>query len=172
LNSEIACNLAALDLCVNPPLDINCSAFASALDSFLLHGDIELVPGQGFEKTEHGWTIGHHPDFSASQIDQLKSMLVGLKSSCFAYSLSDLTGYSGEHGLYRIPLTCSDDKPIFTKPRQHSVAEYAVLDEKMALLLDAGIIVPSRQTKYVSEVVIAAKKNELGEWVDKRVCQD
>ena len=172
LNSEIACNLAALDSRVNPALDINCSAYASALDGFLPHGDIELVPGQGFEKTEHGWTIGHHPDFSAEQIDQLKSMLASLKSSCFAYSLSDLTGYTGEHGLYRIPLTCSDNKPIFTKPRQHSVAEYAVLDEKMQLLLDAGIIMPSRQTKYVSEVVIAAKKNELGEWVDKRVCQD
>jgi hypothetical protein len=173
-HAEVAYGVGAAhhynNFCIQTHVEQAC--LASALDGVTPHGSLGVVPEQSFEKTEHGWIIGHHPEFSPDQIDLLKSTLVDLKG-CFAYSMSELTGYTGALGHYRIPLTCSDNTPIWTKPRPHSVAEYAVQDEKCRELLDAGIIVPSHQTQYASDVVIAAKKDAVtGEWTDKRHCQD
>eukprot|EP00775_Hariotina_reticulata_P015236 gene15236-biopygen2480 len=65
------------------------------------------------------------------------------------------------------------DQPIFTKQRPHSVAELDVQDKKCKEMLEAGIIVPSQQTRFASEVVIAAKKNAItGAWDDTRAFVD
>jgi hypothetical protein len=143
----------------------------SAIDSMLPHGEQSPVPEAKYEKTEHGWIIGHHPLYTPADITQLQELLVGLKH-CFAYSMSELTGYTGTLGYFRIPFRPEcEDKSVWVKARPHSIIEREVQDEKCLEMLNAGIIQPSKQTRFASEVVIAAKKDaETGLWTDKRFC--
>jgi len=170
--------------CASPCLDVldawmdygdgdEVTCCVSAVDELMPHGPAAVVPDARFERTEHGWIIGNHPMFDSGQVQQLKDMLVSVKP-CFAYSLNDLPGYHGACGEFTIPLKddCKD-KVIWTKQRKHSEPELAFMDQKCGEMLSAGIIQPSKQTKYASEVVVALKKNEItGEWTDKRCCQD
>jgi hypothetical protein len=143
----------------------------AAIDGMLPHGEQSPVPESKYEKTEHGWIIGHHPLYSAADTAQLQDLLISLKH-CFAYSMSELTGYTGTLGYFSIPFRPKcEGKSVWVKARPHSVIEREVQDEKCLEMLNAGIIQPSKQTRYASEVVIAAKKDaETGLWTDKRFC--
>lgn len=67
----------------------NVTCCTSAIDSMLPHGEQSPVPEAKYEKTEHGWIIGHHPLYTPADTAQLQELLVGLKH-CFAYSMSQL----------------------------------------------------------------------------------
>jgi hypothetical protein len=143
------------------------------IDGVMPHGKSSVVPDPKFERTEEGWLLGHHPDFTEQDTAVLRGMLAERKH-CFAYSLKDLPGYCGVLGDMRIDLKPEfEGKAIWTKPRPHSAAELAVQDEKCKEMAEAGIIVRCPDTMYASEVVIAAKKDAVtGEWTDKRFCTD
>lgn len=170
LNREVAYMASVVDYTVHNSSTLECMCFASAIEGLMPHGTVDVLPETQCERTEHGWVIGNHPAFSAQQIDELKDTLAGLKH-CFAYSLSDLPGYSGSLGPYRIPLLVDENTHIFSKPRPKSILEKEVQNEKCCEMRDAGIIVRCSSTQYASDVVIAAKRDAVTkEWTDKRFC--
>ena len=113
---------------------------------------------------EHKWCYGNHPDMSAEQQQQLKEMLVRTKSA-FVYSMKELPGYTGDP----VDLQLVHDRPIISKPRKYSQLELAIMQEKYDELQEAGFIAPGDpHCKYTSCPTMPAKKNELGEWVERR----
>ena len=67
-----------------------------------------------------GVLYGNHPDTNAEQREQVRALARELRP-CFAFSMSDCTGYTGDQGDFRIEL--DTDQPIFCQPRRHSPAE-------------------------------------------------
>jgi hypothetical protein len=62
-----------------------------------------------------------------------------------------------------------DDLPIVSKPRQYSQLEIEIREEKCQELLAAGFIESAIPlNKYASCPTMPAKKNELGEWTERR----
>jgi hypothetical protein len=113
---------------------------------------------------EHKWSYGNHPDATAEQQEQLKAMLLRNKQA-FAYSMNELPGYQGE----RVSVQMVHDKPIISKPRQYSKLEEQIRDEKCEELQQAGFIEPADpRNPYASCPTMPAKKNERGEWVERR----
>jgi hypothetical protein len=137
----------------------------------------ELLPdGQGatqlrdtyLKDEEHKWSYGQHPDVSSDQMDRFKAMLVDHKSS-FAYSMQELPGWNG--GEISVEMMHGD--PIVTPPRRYSQLEQEIQDEKCQELLDAGFIeLAEPHCRYASACTMPAKKDENGNWVDRRFCID
>ncbi len=133
-------------------------------------GESDMLLFPGYVRDEHqGWVLGHHPLFDDTQNAKLRELLQSY-SDCFAYQLSDLTGYTGDLGAFTLPLLHQQD--IRQKCRSIGVKEREILDSKMGELRDAGFIVPAPNAKYVQNVVIVAKKDAEGNFTDSRVCVD
>jgi len=117
---------------------------------------------------EHKWSYGNHPEASSEEMEQLKQMLVSNKQS-FSYSMQDLPGYTGEP----VSVELVDDKPIISPPRRYSQLEKQIMEEKCIELRDAGFIeLADPLNKYASCPTMPAKKNEVGEWVERRFAID
>jgi hypothetical protein len=116
-----------------------------------------------------GCKIGKHKAFTDADRATLADTLRDGKGA-FAYSMSDLPGYCGSQGDFRIQLDTS--APIFTGPRRQSPLERQVADEKCNEMLDAGIIAPCSNTHYASATTMPVKKDEHGNWTDRRFCVD
>jgi hypothetical protein len=113
---------------------------------------------------EHKWSYGNHPAMTEEQLQQLKAMLIRTKQA-FAYSMAELPGYNGP----QVSMQLVHDRPIISKPRTYSQQELAILNEKCEELRAAGFIEPAHPlNKYASCPTMPAKKNELGEWVERR----
>ena len=113
---------------------------------------------------EHKWAYGNHPAATKQQQQRLKAMLVRNRQA-FAYSMQELPGYQGE----RVSVQLVHDKPIISKPRQYSKLEEQIRDEKCEELRDAGFIEPADpRNPYASCPTMPAKKNEQGEWTERR----
>lgn len=113
---------------------------------------------------DHKWSYGQHPDMNPNQLQQLKDMLVRNKAA-FAYSMQELPGYTGTP----VSVKLVHDRPIISKPRQYSRLENEIRDEKCQELLDAGFIeLADSRNPYASCPTMPAKKNELGEWTERR----
>lgn len=133
-------------------------------------GEQEVLLHPGYEKDEeHQWIWGNHPDFTPMQRELFKAELIKRRQS-FAYSLADLHGYVGVLGDFTIPL--EHDQDIRQKPRRMSAKEQEIVEAKCKELLQAGFITPCTSTKYAQNVVVAAKKDEHGNWTDYRFCID
>ena len=105
---------------------------------------------------------------SEEQQEQLKNMLIANKAA-FSYSMQDLPGYSGD----KVTVEMVHDKPIVSKPRQYSRLEEEIREEKCKELQEAGFIEPAAKTNsYASCPTMPAKKDETGEWVERRFCVD
>jgi len=143
----------------------------ATVTSTLPDGLQSLVPDKMFEKDPvHGWTWGCHPDLTPTQSQALRDLVASHKS-CFAYSMKDITGYTGKAGPFRITLTT--DQPIFCKPRRYSLLEQQIADEKCTELLEAGIITPAPiDTQFAAAATMPAKKDVHGNYTDKRFCID
>ena len=140
------------------------------LRSTLPDGEQDLLLQPGYVKDpDHLWIMGNHPEFTNAQLQVFKAELVA-RRSCFAYQLSDLQGYCGQLGDFTIPL--EHDQDIRQRPRRLSPKEKEIVDEKCQELLQAGFITPCVSTKYAQNVVVAAKKDEAGNWTDYRFCID
>lgn len=143
------------------------------IDSITPHGpDEPPIKPDGAYQTEHEWTIGAHSAITPQQRAQLEDTVL-LKKQAFAYSMEELPGYTGPEGVFRIDIT-DPEKPCFQKQRPFAPLEEKIMDEKMAPLIAAGVCVPCPAgcTLFASNSVLAAKKNEEGLWVDRRLCHD
>jgi hypothetical protein len=127
------------------------------------------VAGDGYTTDEEfGWVWGNHPETSAQQRATLRRAVAECNAS-FAYSVTDLPGYSGGVGPYRIEL--DTDEELIDSPRRYSKAEREVIDSKCEELLQAGLIQPQLLTRYAACPVVVAKKDASGAWSDARFSQ-
>ena len=135
------------------------------LDDLLPEGQQFSANKDSYEADpEHKWSYGQHPLMSPEQKQRLKKMLLRNKDA-FAYSMKELPGYQGEP----VSVKLVHDRPIVSKPRQYSKLEGDIRDEKCQELLDAGFIEPADlRNPYASCPTMPAKKNELGEWRERR----
>jgi len=77
-------------------------------------GEVMDSPGSQLEQdAELGVLYGNHPLMSAHDKGRVKDLAHRLKS-CFALSMADCTGYTGDQGDFVIEL--DTDAPIFTPP--------------------------------------------------------
>ena len=118
---------------------------------------------------EHLWVYGGQT--TSLQQEQLKAMLIANKGA-FAYSLSELPGYTGDLGEVKIVM--KDDRSIWSPPRRYSPLELGVGREKVREMLEAGIIVKidTLDARHSSAVTMPAKKAPDGTWSEKRFCVD
>jgi transposase InsO family protein len=136
-------------------------------------GDAPVRSDERYEKDdEGGWIWGNHRDFSLAQKNALQQVVRDRRDSAFAYSMADLTGYTGSGGPMRIHLE-DESESIFERPRKHSVLEYQVQDDKCQELDAQGIIGPApSDCRFASNVTMPVKKDAQGRWTDKRMCVD
>ena len=120
---------------------------------------------------EHQWIYGGHPELTAERQALLRDLLIEQKAS-FAYSLSELPGYTGELGQVHIHM--QNDNSIWSPPRPFSPLEMQIGHEKVSEMLEAGIIseISTLNAKHASAVTMPAKKAPDGTWSDKRFCVD
>jgi hypothetical protein len=114
------------------------------------------------------WTLGMHPEASADHVQHLKEVLAQHQHVA-AYSITDLPGYTGAVAPFRLEL---DETPVPTRPRRHSPGDEDFAKQKVAELLDAGIVRPSSSRLYATEYAVVKKKDEDGQWTDGRMVFD
>ena len=139
------------------------------LDDLLLDGkQFHPLKDIYVKDEEHGWSYGRHPEVNEEQLSRMKQMLLQQKAA-FAYSLRDLPGYNGEEVAFEL----THGNPIITPPRRYSQLEQEIQDEKCKELLDAGFIeLANPHNRYASACTMPAKKDEHGQWVERRFCID
>jgi hypothetical protein len=76
---------------------------------------------QHYEKDAvNGWTFGMHPEMQVGHRERMQQVLLGHRGT-FAYSMKDLTGYTGAHPP--LSLKMSHDRPIISPARRYSQLE-------------------------------------------------
>ena len=132
-----------------------------------------LVPDESHTRDEeHGWTYGNAPGFSPEQQAELKAMLVRNKAA-FAYSNTELPGYSGVVGPFTIKGEgFSKTRSYIAGRRRFSALEQEALDKTFSELEEAGIIKQVPTSDYISSPVTAPKKDESGQFTQIRTCID
>jgi hypothetical protein len=105
------------------------------------------------QDTEHKWIYGNHPEATEEQKQRMKEVLLE-EHDAFAYTLSDLPGYTGE--LQNVEIKLNTDKPIWCPPRNYSPAEKEFGDKYVADLLEAGILeeIPT-DSRYIRMPVLS-----------------
>ncbi len=144
---------------------------AAAIEQFTPAGAQHIREEPEYERDPEGkWVWGHHPDMSADQFEALQEV-VRARKHAFAYSLKELPGYSGSVPPFRIALSTPD--PIASPPRNYSVKEKEIREEKFGEMEDAVMIEPAPpNTPYASCPHFPAKRDAQGQWSDKRTTID
>ncbi|KIY96367.1 hypothetical protein MNEG_11595 [Monoraphidium neglectum] len=143
----------------------------ATVSAFVPDGAYLPPPGTHYTKDDQfGWLYGNHRAFTPDHLAELQQTVRSLKH-CFAFELSDLTGYTGPMGDFRIRL--SHDRAIHEGPRRCSPAELQVQLKAVREWLAAGFCeVCVVNGRYACNMVVAAKKDEHGEWTALRTCHD
>ena len=130
-----------------------------------------VVPLPEYVKDEeHGWIWGNHPDATPAERAALRETVLDCKNA-FAYSLTDMPGYSGD--IAPMQLKLKPNARFYTAPRRYSELDKKIRDEKCEELRDAGFIRKlDPPVQFASAPVLAAKKDANGVWSDKRFCVD
>ncbi|KAJ9515291.1 hypothetical protein QJQ45_006592 [Haematococcus lacustris] len=155
-----------------PPVPGMCSPAitCSAITMVLPDGPAVNPSPQQYTQLPNGVLLAQHAALSQQQAHRMAA-LVAAHPGAFAHSLSDLTGYKGPRGAFRIELSTTD--PIITKPRRYSDLELQVTDKKVQELEEAGIIQPvTGPCDYASAPTLPMKKDAQGQWTDTRFCID
>lgn len=119
---------------------------------------------------EGQWILGNHPLATPEQRAALLSVLQEEKGA-FAYSMSDLPGYSGALGPAHFDL--KEDISMWQSPRQYTDEEYEVGDTKVKEMLEGDIIYEVPTTvRHASAVTLPMKRAPDGSWSDKRFAID
>ena len=87
--------------------------------------------------------------------------------ACFAFKLTDLEGYKGKP----VRIQLEDDHLVFRRPYRLSVSERDGVKSRCMELLSAGLVELS-DGEYACATVMPAKKDILGNWIEKRMCGD
>jgi hypothetical protein len=147
---------------------------ATPLTSYVPDGPPVVPPSPKFVKdTVNGWIMGHHPDATDGDRDRFQAMLLKNQRS-FAYSLSDLVGYSGHMGPMRIQLKPgTDTTKLFSPKRRYSPHEEDVTNKCCGELRDVKFTVPAPDHTHVASCPTLPSKKDLdGKPTDTRFCCD
>ncbi len=143
----------------------------AALDQLLPEGSTDDPHDARWTIHPEGkWILGNHPDATQGEMAQLVDVLQQERAA-FAYSMSDLPGYTGALGPAHFEL--KEDKTMWQPPRQYTEEEYAVGDAKVEEMLIADIIYEVPTTvRHASAVTLPMKRAPDGSWSDKRFAID
>ena len=108
---------------------------------------------------------------SEEQKQRLRATVLSMRH-CFAYSMADLTGYTGPLGPASIEMLT--DKPVWEPPRSLAPKETEILEGRFVELAAASIVAECPTTnKYASNHTIAPQKDPVtGLWTGSRCCGD
>ena len=142
----------------------------AAIDQYQPDGVTAPAAGTKYWKDpDNEWILGNHPGMSQFQREQFQDMLLARRGPCFAYSLAELTGYTGA----KFVIELEHSRPIRQRQRHHALFEVAIQDQKCVEMMEAGIIRPADiDSQYVSNCTMPAKKDMDGNWTDFRFCID
>jgi hypothetical protein len=120
---------------------------------------------------ETGLVIDRPPGVTDAQIEKLMSVLRKWAPSSVAYSLDDLTGYTGEEPPLRLVLDTTATIKANAR-RNWSPAESEVIDKKCFELVDGKHPVCRRlvESDYACNPILAIKRAPDGTWSDHRFC--
>ena len=148
------------------------------IEGIMPHGPDEPLPmAPGSYRTPHEWVIGSHSEYTSERRAKIEATVLELKHA-FAYSMmpDQLPGYIGTEGPFRIDINPDlVTRACYQKQRPLSPLEESITDEKMAPLIESGIVVPVPPhvgSEFACNSVLAAKKDEHGNKTDRRFCQD
>ena len=143
----------------------------SAVSMFLPDGEVITPAADRYEQCpDTQLFFGKHYLTTPAQRQQLKELCMRYKDRVFAYSMNDLSGYTGDMGPFEIKVI--SNKPVFSRPRKQSQLEKDIANEKCEEMRDAGIIEPAPRSRYASSPTIVAKKAPDGSWTEKRYAID
>ena len=103
---------------------------------------------------------------TGTEARRVRAFILSYKA-CFAFKLIDLEGYKGK--LIRIQL--EDEHPVFQRPHRLSVLERDMVKLHCMELLSAGLVELS-DGEYACATMMLARKDILGNWTEKRMCED
>ena len=150
--------------------DALASQFAHGIDEHLPHGQ-RHAPASSEYWTDPETKLVHHrlPHLSDAQFQQLVAVTRQYAATTTAYTLEQVTGYTGEAPPMSIDL--GDVKRVFAPPRRnYSPAELDIMQSKVEELIRAGHVVHLESSNFACNVVLAAKRAPDGTWSDKRFC--
>ena len=91
------------------------------------------------------------------------------RAHCFAFNTAQLGRY--KHGVFQIKL--ADDEPVKRNQYRLSHVEKEIINKQVAELHALGLIEPAaRDCKYASATVLPPKKDDAGNWTERRMCGD
>ena len=144
--------------------------FAHGIDSMLPHGQ-RTAPATDEYWTDPVTKLVHHrlPHLTEQQFQGLVDVTRQFAGTAVAYSLSEVTGYTGEAPPMRIDV--GDTQRIFAPPRRnYSPAELDIMERKVEELSAAGHVKHIPSSNFACNVVLAAKRAPDGTWSDQRFC--
>lgn len=124
------------------------------------------VPGQ----PDFRWKV--NPDLPSEIHDEFIHML-NTHTDCFAFDVTQLGRF--DKIQFRIQLKNKENikhSLYIQQYRNLSQAEQAIIAKQCDELYRAGMIEPSSQTDYAAPTVLPPKKDEAGNWTDRRMCGD
>ena len=146
--------------------------FEHGINSHLPDGVVHRVNTARYMTDEQTQlVIDRVPGVTEEQFNQLLTMLRDMAPKCVAYSLDDLSGYTGTEPPLRIVLntTASIRKPA---RRNWSQAESDVIDKKCRELVSGlhPVCIRLSESDYSSNPILAIKRAPDGTWSDQRFC--
>jgi transposase InsO family protein len=144
--------------------------FNHGINSYLPEGVTSKINPERYEKDEEcSLVMDRVPGLTNEQFNEMRTMLRDMAADVVAYSMDQITGYSGVEPPMRIDLDTT--APILTPPRRNwSPAEVQVIIEKCTELLASNICVEIPSSMYSCNPVLAMKRAPDGTWSDKRFC--
>jgi hypothetical protein len=147
--------------------------FSHGMNSHLPHGVSGRVNPDRYHKDPVSQLVFDRLDtLTEEQSQQLINLCRQLAPEAVAYSLDDITGYTGAESDMTIDL--KTDKAIITPPRRNfTIQELEIIKEKCEELLTNGVAVELTSQyvcKYACNPVLAMKRAPDGTWSDKRFC--
>lgn len=144
--------------------------FAHSIDSHLPHGS-RTAPATSEYWVDPETKLVHHrlPHLTDHQFQQLVQVTRQYADSVVAYTLEQVTGYTGDASPMSIDL--GGTPRVFQPPRRnYSPAELDIMQAKVEELVSSGHVQPLESSDFACNVVLAAKRAPDGTWSDKRFC--
>jgi hypothetical protein len=85
----------------------------------------------------------------------------------FAFSMKDLSRCK----VMQFFIDLTNETPIYRRKHRLSKHEWEPADERCKKLHEAGLIQPS-SSDFASAIIMPAKKDLVGLWIEKRMCED